>query len=222
MATTHTLGRERQMEAKKEFMIESECDGMVLLTTRGIFQPEVTKFVAKVYYERNDYQFEQSFEEVLEEMLSEDEIYKEYTTVYTLLTPNREIIATCRTIERPVHIPLPIEREFDLNLYDIIDQYDYVYRNYEIARLATRTKETKCLFILMRELIRKGHPSDFVVASLDSRVLKGLRKIGFHWFDLGEAKYYLGSKTCPVGMRPTENLADRFFGLTEKFKVSNQ
>ncbi|MNG29856.1 hypothetical protein D3C84_1153550 [compost metagenome] len=73
----------------------------------------------------------------------------------------------------------------------------------------------------MRELIRKGHPCDFVVASLDSRVLKGLRKIGFHWFDLGEAKYYLGSKTCPVGMRPTAHLADRFFGLTQKFKVSN-
>jgi hypothetical protein len=56
------------------------------------------------------------------------------------------------------------------------------------------------LRILLSELVGSSHINDLFLASLDSKVLAGTRKLGFAWYDIGEPKKYLGSQTCPVAV----------------------
>jgi hypothetical protein len=115
-------------------------------------------------------------------------------------------------------IMLPIEREFGLNIQEWARLYSPVNRIYELARFAVTTNTNNGLMILFRELFKAGKPEDFVVASLDKRVLRGLRKIGIHWFDLQESKYYLGSETCPVAIKPLEHVGGIFTAVIEDMR----
>jgi hypothetical protein len=219
MIVTNRVGENRETIDRNGVSVEKIRYGdMWLEVCKGAFQPEVTEYVAKVYYDRNDYQFDTNFPEVLEEMLREDELFAPVTSTYTLKDEQGSIVGTIRTIMKQQTVMLPIEREFGVRLQEWTRKYTPVTRIYEIARFAVTCSANKGIMVLFRELFKDGTLEDFVVASLDKRVLRGLRKIGFHWFDLQEPKHYLGSETCPVAMRPHEHVGGMFTDIIEDMK----
>ncbi|MDP4143712.1 MAG: hypothetical protein Q8936_04415 [Bacillota bacterium] len=184
-----------------EGLIYERIQGDYLIKcTKGIFQPKVTEFVANVYYNRRDFNFDLDYNSILREMLDEDYKLKDDSTIYTIYNNYGNIIATIRKIEAKKDSLLPIEREFNVDISSIVDEHGPVEKVYEIARMATMVKDPDVFKTLLREGIYGCSKDDLFVASLDSRVLRGLKRLGFPWFDLNEPKHYLGSLTCPVAV----------------------
>lgn len=173
---------------------------LIIRCSQGCLQPEVTEFVAKVYYKRADFNFNISFSDLVNDMLEEDDQLKDNTTTYTVYNTKEEILGTIRKILRTEDNFLPTERQFDSDLIYLADKYYPVNEIVEVARFATNSINPIVFKTLLREGIGNCEENDLLVASLDSRVLYHLRKLRFPWLDIGESKHYLGSLTCPVAV----------------------
>lgn len=161
----------------------------------GSLDEEVSKFIANVYYSRDDYNFNCSLEELENKIIQEDKMYIGESHVYTVYNKQNEILGTVRKIRKTNKIVLPIEREFDVDLKKYDDEFDKVF---EVSRFGTKTANPRVFQILIKEGINQFDNNDLLVASLDSRVLMGLRKLRFPWKTIAKPKEYMGSKTVPV------------------------
>jgi hypothetical protein len=172
----------------------------IIECTQNGIDENITRFVSDIYYHKPHYDFSDDLNEVYNILLKEDESYKEYSTVINVYDSNNEIQGTIRKIRANSSIKLPTEREFNINLASIVKENLPIHNIYEVARFANRNNNTKALIILLSELVSSGNRNDLFLASLDSKVLNDIRKIGFDWYDAGEPKKYLGSTTCPVAL----------------------
>lgn len=184
----------------KIVLYKKKLDKYLVECTTNNNDPDITKFVAEVYYNKPHFNFTDEFNKILEIMLVEDKLYKDKSIIATVYNESNEIQGTIRKIYQTDDNALPIEREFNIKLADIINNSGPIDNIYEVARFANKNNNIKALQILMTEFVANSNINDLLLASLDSKVLKRSRRLGFPWFDVGEAKEYLGSLTCPVAM----------------------
>ncbi|MDQ0195675.1 hypothetical protein [Paenibacillus wynnii] len=214
--------QERELVCRDGLSLERVQHGdLTIEISRGCYRPEQTEYVAGIYYGHKDYHFETSYSEVLEQMLEEDRILAPVTTIYSLVDDRNTCVGSIRTIMKLPDCELPLEREFGIQLSPWTHRHQPIDRIYEIARFAVTVNTTKGIMMLFRELFKDALINDFAVASLDSRVLRGLRKMGFHWFDLQEPKYYLGSLTCPVALKAGEHIGGIFADIVKDMHNKN-
>lgn len=192
----------------KVLLYKKKIDKYLVECTTNNCDPDITKFVAEIYYNKPHFNFTDEFNKILEIMLEEDKLYKDKSIITTVYNDNNEIQGTIRKIYKTDDNILPIEREFNINLSDIINNKLQVDNVYEVARFANKNSNIRALQILMTEFVANSNINDLFLASLDSKVLKRSRKLGFPWFDVGEAKEYLGSLTCPVAMSVSDISGD--------------
>ena len=184
----------------KIVLYKKKIDKYLVECTTNNNDSNITKFVAEVYYNKSHFNFTDEFNKIFKIMLEEDKLYKDKSIITTVYNEYNEIQGTIRKIYQTEDRVLPIEREFNINLPDIINNKKCVDTVYEVARFANKNNNIRALQILMTEFVANSNINDLFLASLDSKVLKRSRKLGFPWFDVGEPKEYLGSLTCPVAM----------------------
>jgi hypothetical protein len=165
----------------------------------GCFQPEITKFVADIYYNQEHFEFDSEFTKVLNHLLAEDYTFKDHTIIYTVYNEHQEILGTLRKIRKIEHLILPIEKQFSIHA-DKVKPANQAGQIYEGARFAIKGGNVNILKILLKEFVFDSNKNDLLLASLDVRVLRGLRKIKWPWYDIGTPKHYLGSLTYPVAV----------------------
>lgn len=215
--------QERELIYRDGLSLERVRHGnLTIEISRGYHRPELTEYVSNIYYSHNDYHFEESFSDVLEQMLEEDRMLAPVTTIYSLLDDNNTCVGSIRSIMKLPDYELPIEREFGIQLSDWTSRYQPIDRIYEIARFAVTVNSIKGIMMLFRELFKDGMINDFAVASLDSRVLRGLRKMGLYWFDIQEPRQYLGSLTCPVALKVSEHVSGIFTEMVNEMNYTNK
>lgn len=184
----------------KIVLYKKKLDKYLVECTTNNCDADITKFVAEIYYNKPQFNFTDEFNKIFKIMLEEDMMYKDKSIITTVYDENNEIQGTIRKIYENNENILPIEREFDINLSDIIHNNLPVSNIYEVARFANKNNNIRALNILMTEFVANSDINDLLLASLDSKVLKRSRRLGFPWIDIGEAKEYLGSLTCPVAV----------------------
>lgn len=179
----------------------SKVGKYTLKCTKDFVDDEVSKFVSNIYYTKDHYSFAEEFNDVFNTIRKEDELFKNNSVVTTVYDENNDIQGTVRRIYLSENVVLPIEREFDIDLVKVIKENLPINNICEAARFANKNNDIRALKLLISELIGGGDKNDLILASLDSVVLKGLRKLGLNWYDIGEPKKYLGSITCPVALK---------------------
>ncbi|MGG7177120.1 hypothetical protein ACQPU1_06000 [Clostridium paraputrificum] len=180
---------------EKKLSYRININKYTLECVHGYFDQDVSDFIAERYYNSDGYEFNTSLDELKEKIKEEDKMYIYESYIYTVYDENKNIMGSIRKILKLNHKDLPIEREFNLSLNKYLRKHPRIY---EIARFTIKDCNPRVLKILFKEGLKDYDYKALMVASLDSNVLEGLRKLGFNWIDIGESKSYLGSVTVPV------------------------
>ncbi len=168
----------------------------------GEFNPEVSEFVADVYYNRPNYDFSQSLAAVKFEMMKADELLGKYSTTYTLFDADDQILGTMRKIKLNTKAALPIEDAFDVDFKQLYQEYPNGADCYELSRLAIRDEADPDIFqILKQHLFGDCNDDDLLLAAIDDSVYNSIKKVGTPYRSIGEPKFYLGSLTHPLAVR---------------------
>lgn len=165
--------------------------------TQNHHDPLIAEFVAQTYYRK--FNFTITYNELLKILQREDELFNDTSLVYTIYDAQDEILATAKMIPSSGGVILPIEREFNIDLTELSVKMAPAAEIWEVVRLSTRGNQVKVLKLLLKEGIYNcSSKDDMIVACIDRRVLFVLRRLGIPFVELGEAKLYLGSITCPA------------------------
>lgn len=202
----------------KVVLYKKKIDKYTVECTKNNYDADITKFVAEIYFNKPHFSFTEEFKKILEIMLEEDKLYKDNSIIITLYNEDNEIQGTVRKIYSIDEDVLPVEREFDIDLLKIIKNNFPIHNVCEIARFANKDGDIKALKILLTELIANSNRYDLFLASLDSKVLRKARKLGFPWRDIGKPKEYLGSLTCPVALTVSKVSGDLSYKHASKHK----
>lgn len=205
----------------KVVLYKKKIDKYTVECTKNNYDADITKFVAEIYFNKPHFSFTEEFKKILEIMLEEDKLYKDNSIIITVYNEDNEIQGTVRKIYSTDQDVLPIEREFDIDLLKIIKNNLPIHNVCEIARFANKDNDIKALKILLTELIANSNRNDLFLASLDSKVLRRARKLGFPWHDIGKPKEYLGSLTCPVALTMSKVSGDLSYKHASKHKSIN-
>jgi hypothetical protein len=168
---------------------------------QGKYLPEVSQFVARIYYDSSHMQFDGGYEHLLRRMQAEDEHWADRTTLVCSYDEEGRLCATARLIRRANGERLPFEREFGIDLDLFGASFSGIY---EFARLASdrryRVGGIGDFFAQMYRQVALDPSDSLVVAGLDRTVHGMLTRRGWPIFDLGFGRDYLGSMTMPVGV----------------------
>ncbi|MDD3895052.1 MAG: hypothetical protein PHU36_08560 [Syntrophomonadaceae bacterium] len=179
------------------FVYERTQGDYKIKCTKKHLDSQIIEFVAQMYYRK--FNFTISYRDLLKRLLIEDDLLIDTSIVYTIYDAHDEIIATGKMIRYSGSIVLPIEKEFNINLTELSTRMAPVGEIWEVARLSAQGKNSiAALKLLLKEGIYHCGKDDLIVACIDRRVLLRLRRLGIPFVELGEAKQYLGSLTCPA------------------------
>lgn len=132
-----------------------------------------------------------------------DEYDDTQSIIFLALDAAGNAVGTSRII-LPGEIPLPVERHFDLHpRSEIAAVYGEITSAVEISRFIVppnaqvrRHDITRMLCMsMLRTLLTMGASHAFV--SADHRFFRLLRILGIEFEQIGDAKFYMGSKTIP-------------------------
>lgn len=160
------------------------------------YLPQLSDFVASIYFNQCHYQFDEDIETLANELRTLDEELSKQSTICCIYNIEKDICCTGRLIKRVQQ--LPFEIEFDINLDLFQDKYSNIY---EFARLASGEKSSfRLVKILTTQLFSSvDSDSNMIVASLDQLVYRKLVRLKYPVFKLGKERHYMGSVTVPVG-----------------------
>jgi len=133
-----------------------------------------------------------------------DEYDDGQSTAFLALDDSGDAIGTVRLI-LPGEIPLPIDRHFELYPREMIEALhgemkycvevsrfivpkNHAFKNHEITNMLYEAILKECMTIGVSHLL----------ASVDYRFFRLQRILGFRFDEIGEPKFYMGSKTVPA------------------------
>ena len=166
----------------------------------GEFCPDITEFVADVFYNRSNYRFPESFAAALNIMLAEDKLYAESSTIVCVYNADGQLCCTARFIHKKGDLLLPFEKEFNIDLnYFNQNQKNIV----ELARLASSKEGSlKALNVLIHTLYDQlADKESLIVAGFEKILYRTFKAAGFSFYSLGLEKPCLGTSVMPLGIR---------------------
>ncbi|MGO0154335.1 hypothetical protein ACTL31_01920 [Leuconostoc mesenteroides] len=173
--------------------------GHKLVVTKGMFQKEISKFVSEVYFNQANFQFNQSLNELIFDIINEDKILACHSTVFTIYNAEQQCQLTARLIKS--NPKLPFFKSFGSKDF----QYTEVY---EFARYAS-TKKLSFIYTLRLFQNMLSHIPDnaVIVACIDSDLYDKFCRLSFPFDKISEPIFYLGSLTVPVNAK-VKNIED--------------
>lgn len=173
-----------------------------LFIVENEFFPEVSEFVAQVYYHKKYYHFDCELDDLIGQIKELDKASSEAVLLYCIMDNKEQICCTARLLRKlSANIQLPIESEFeiDLNLFDAENIYEF-------ARFASNGKIT--FYAIQKMLQQMIHTinieKSLVFASIDMRVYKSFVHLGYPIYKIGKSSFYMGTETLPVGIKMSE------------------
>lgn len=166
------------------------------------FLPQVSEFVAQVYYNKKYYHFDCGLDDLIDQMKGLDKASSEAMLLYLVIDSEEQICCTARLLRKlDANVQLPIESEFeiDLNLFDAENIYEF-------ARFASNGKIT---FYAIQKMLQQmiytiNIENSLVFASIDRRVYNSFVRLGYPIYKIGKTSFYMGTETLPVGIKMTE------------------
>jgi len=194
-----------------DLQYERQVGDYIIRCAQKELQPEITEFVAQIYYHQAGFKFNLSYAELAGRMLEEDHCLQDYSTVYTVYDSGRRILGTVRVVILRDNLELPVQREFEIDLEKVVSDRYPVGNVIEMGRLAIRGNSIGIIKLLFIEAMAGFEENDMLLAAIDFQVLRRLNRLGFPFERIGEPRYYRGSFTCPVAQSVRE--IKRAFGL---------
>ncbi|MDD5168872.1 MAG: hypothetical protein PHN75_08645 [Syntrophales bacterium] len=166
--------------------------------------PEITEFVAQTYYYQAGFTFTITYAELLRQMLDEDRLVQDHAAVITVYNSEREILGTVRLVFFQDEREFPIQREFGVDLPQVLSAKGPVSDIIEVGRLATKRNSARILKLLFMKGLGKRRKDDLLLAAIDHQLLGDMNRLGFNWGEIGKPRHYRGSLTHPVAQSVRE------------------
>lgn len=176
--------------------------------------PELSRFVTEVYFNNPRFNFDCSEEFLYQEILFEDVFYKNFSTTIVAKDNSDQIEMTFKLICKEKDVLLPIEREFNVDLQELLNRFDIPGGTImELSRFASK-KNHGSLFIRMLRSTAKMYKDEkniLVVACADEKVRWNFKRMGIQIQDVAAPKTYLGSVTYPIAVKADTLWNNRWF-----------
>ena len=133
----------------------------------------------------------------------EERLYTDSTKIYLARNNQGHIIGSIRVFKWDRHSLLPLEKIYGINPLTAIHkeaQYDY----WHVGRFAIDSFSGVSTFVLFKRLMALAvrpiiqHKWSYMVAGIDSKLLRVMNVLGFVTKQLGTSVYYLTSEPVPV------------------------
>ena len=185
---------------------------------RHEYRPEITRFVVDVLYSSKIHCFENDKMSFLHQLDEDDIYYQNMTDIICIYDDKDNICCTGRLIHKDHGIQLPFEKQFNFNLDLFCEENTQVY---EFAHLASSSINSFSMVIkLFYEIYRSVDAKHSIAfAGLDQRLYKGLLKMQFPIYQLGKAKFCMGSYAVPVGIKSSSMI--QIFSIINDFRDDN-
>lgn len=140
----------------------------------------------------------------IEDVCKEEEsLFTDSTKIYLAINQQGRIIGSIRVFKWNRHSMLPLEKIYGINPLTVIHgeaQYDY----WHVGRFAIDSFSGVSTFVLFKRLMALAvrpivhNKYNYMVAEIDSKLLRVMNALGFVTKQLGASAFYLTSETVPV------------------------
>ncbi|MBZ5946576.1 hypothetical protein [Leuconostoc gasicomitatum] len=165
-------------------------DNYNLVATKGFFEPEISEFVADIYFKQTNFKFCQDVNELTITMAKEDLELASNSTVFSIYNTDRVCQLTARLIAN--NLNLPFYRVFGSKKFPSLEIYEF-------ARYAS-TKKLSFVYTLrlFENMLTHISSNATIIAGIDSSLYSKFCRLGFPFQKISEPIFYLGSMTIPV------------------------
>jgi len=165
-------------------------DNYSLVVTKSFFQPEISEFVADVYFKQTNFKFCQDINELTITMVKEDLELAPKSTVFSIYNTDKVCQLTARLIAN--NLNLPFYRVFGSKKIPSLEIYEF-------ARYAS-TKKLSFVYTLrlFENMLTYISSNAIIVAGIDSSLYNKFCRLDFPFQKISEPIFYLGSMTIPV------------------------
>ena len=166
---------------------------------------ELSRFIVKENYKHHtgSEKSSQSADDIADVAKEELDLYGDNTYIYIVRDHHGKILGSIRVFPWNRRSTLPLEKIYGINPLEAIHP-DEKFNYWHVGRFAIDTTAGISTFTLFKRLMALavqpivGDTDSYMVAEIDSKLLRVMNALGFVTEQLGESIYYLTSETVPI------------------------
>lgn len=166
---------------------------------------ELSRFIVKENYKHHtgSEKSSQIADDIADVAKEELDLYGDNTYIYIVRDHYGKILGSIRVFPWNRQSTLPLEKIYGINPLEAIHP-DEKFNYWHVGRFAIDTTAGISTFTLFKRLMALavqpivGDTDSYMVAEIDSKLLRVMNALGFVTEQLGESIYYLTSETVPI------------------------
>lgn len=166
---------------------------------------ELSRFIVTENYKHHigSVKSSQITDDIADVAKEELDLYGDNTYIYIVRDHHGKILGTIRVFPWNRQSTLPLEKIYGINPLEAIHP-DEKFKYWHVGRFAIDSTAGISTFTLFKRLMAfavqpiVGDEDSYMVAEIDSKLLKVMNALGFVTEQLGESIYYLTSETVPI------------------------
>nr|WP_293546453.1 hypothetical protein [Prevotella sp.] len=166
---------------------------------------ELSRFIVKENYKHHigSVKSSQIADDIADVTKEELDLYGDNTYIYIVRDHHEKILGSIRVFLWNRQTELPLEKIYGINPLKAIHS-DKKFNYWHVGRFAIDSAAGISTFTLFKRLMALavqpivGDNNSYMVAEIDSKLLKVMNALGFVTEQLGESIYYLTSETVPI------------------------
>ena len=190
-----------------------ETDDYSIVETDNCLLEEIVEFVVKENYLHHQKTLPENIQEEVEELIAEEQGLLSASRFF-LAKDNEGRLIGCIRLHRWNHTSnLPITK-FGIRIEEVFPKEEYP-NIWHVGRFAIKSHTSNDAIVILKTLIIcaispiVNTRSSIMLAEIDAKLIRSLRRMDIGLAPIGKPLYYIGSETFPISAR-TSDLTDYY------------
>lgn len=185
-----------------------ETDDYSIVETDNCLLEEIVEFVVKENYLHHQKTLPENIQEEVEELIAEEQVLLSASRFF-LAKDNEGRLIGCIRLHRWNHTSnLPITK-FGIRIEEVFPKEEYP-NIWHVGRFAIKSHTSNDAIVILKTLIIcaispiVNTRSSIMLAEIDAKLIRSLRRMDIELAPIGKPLYYIGSETFPISARNSD------------------
>lgn len=185
-----------------------ETDDYSIVETDNCLLEEIVEFVVKENYLHHQKTLPENIQEEVEELIAEEQVLLSASRFF-LAKDNEGRLIGCIRLHRWNHTSnLPITK-FGIRIEEVFPKEEYP-NVWHVGRFAIKSHTSNDAIVILKTLIIcaispiVNTRSSIMLAEIDAKLIRSLRRMDIELAPIGKPLYYIGSETFPISARNSD------------------
>lgn len=182
-----------------------ETEGYTIVETDSCSLEEIVEFVVKENYLHHQKYLPENIQEEIDGLMQEELLLLSTSIFFLARDRNGQLIGCIRLHQWNHKSDLPITK-FGVCVAEIFPQNEYP-NIWHVGRFAIKNRTSDDTILLLKTLMIcaiapiVNTRSSIMLAEIDAKLIRSLRRMGIGLASIGESLYYIGSETFPISAK---------------------